>query len=435
MTLFRETAEDLSKTLKQSGVSDGESIAVAVSGGADSMALVLLAHTVTPVHALVVDHAFRENSAEEARWVCSQLNKRGIPNTVLTCDWPETPNANIQALGRSQRYTLMTRWCDQNNVRFLLTGHHLEDQAETLLLRLARGSGVYGLAGMAEARELSSSTTLLRPLLRHSKHTLRGCLQEVGQDWIDDPSNRNETFDRVKVRRFLENPPLEGFSPARLAETATRLRRTRDALEHYEYQWLSTHAKPYVAAMCVELDLAGLAAAPTDIVLRGLKTLIQRVGGAEFGVRFEKLERLYAALQTCAAEGIAFSGQTLGGAQIAGMPDDKILIARELSAVEGRRPARDGMVWDNRYSVQGGNEGDATQLEIGPLGADGAKRLYSLEDARIGDTVKQIPKLAMPTMPALWDTDTLVSVPAFDLVLQDRAGLPKVQPTALLKRS
>ncbi|MAG22807.1 MAG: tRNA lysidine(34) synthetase TilS, partial [Rhodospirillaceae bacterium] len=176
-------------------------VAVAVSGGCDSMALALLAHDWAQGRggqtvALSVDHRLRWESGAEARQAGRWLKARGLTHHILS--WTgDKPRHGVQAAAREARYRLLFDWCRRHGVLHLLLAHHQEDQAETFLLRLGRGSGVDGLAGMAPLSEVPTMR-LLRPLLDVPKARLVATLQSRGQEWVEDPSNRDLAYARVR---------------------------------------------------------------------------------------------------------------------------------------------------------------------------------------------------------------------------------------------
>ncbi len=221
---------------------EGAAIAVAVSGGADSMALVLLADAWAKQHngriiALTVDHGLRPESATEADTVHSWLTQRKIEHHILRWEG-DKPSSNLQSLAREARYALMTSWCKQHQITYLLTAHHQQDQAETVLLRLERGSGVDGLSGIPVQTE-RDGIILLRPLLLLTPEQLRLYLHEQNQNWIEDPSNQNTRFSRVRMRQWLAQQEDKALITSRLADTAHHLSRTRSYLEeqtHHAFQ-------------------------------------------------------------------------------------------------------------------------------------------------------------------------------------------------------
>ncbi|MGI4880858.1 MAG: tRNA lysidine(34) synthetase TilS [Janthinobacterium lividum] len=207
-----------------------EAFAVAVSGGPDSLALLLLAHEAFGgrVRALTVDHGLRADAAVEAAAVAALCAARSIPHATLP--WPGAkPAANLQAAARAARYSLMAGWCAAAGVAWLATGHHADDQAETLLLRLARGSGLAGLTGIRPRRSLGHGVTLLRPLLGARHADLVALAVAAGLDPVDDPANRSPAFDRTRARALLAATPW--LDPARLADVADRLAAAAAALD------------------------------------------------------------------------------------------------------------------------------------------------------------------------------------------------------------
>ena len=206
-------------------------LAVAVSGGGDSMALVLLANNWASslggrVTALTIDHGLRVGSAKETGRVGKWLSERSIKHVVLK--WRgEKPMTGIQQAARNARYRLLDYWCQNNHVLHLLIAHTREDQAETLLMRLQRGSGLDGLAAMSAQRELTHCR-LLRPLLGLSRNVLREFLKYQEQDWIEDPSNRDARFLRTRLRSLFGE---DGLCTVELAKRAKLYGLARKVLE------------------------------------------------------------------------------------------------------------------------------------------------------------------------------------------------------------
>ncbi len=398
------TTEEVCSSLDKIQVPNSARLAVAVSGGADSMCLAAVLNAARPIVALIVDHGLRPASAAEAKLTAERLTLVGIANEILVWQHQQIPVANIQAAAREARYTLMRDWCTEHKINFLCTAHHMDDQAETVLMRLARGSGVYGLAGMAAARDLGQGVTLVRPLLDVPKNRLTATLAKKNLEWIEDPSNQNETFDRVKTRKLLADPPLAGLQSERLAATAQRLRRSRDALEFYQRRWLA-EAVDFFEAGYALLDKSKFADVPEDIYLRALNSLIQFSGGGGYAPRFEKLLRLANALLSD-----GFSGHTLSGVQFAPFSEDKILVFREVSAMEASKEIRGNTQWDGRFTIDEGECSLQHTLLIGPLGEDG-RRLIMENLSDLKDGTFTIPKQVLPTLPGLFAEERLIAVP------------------------
>ena len=202
-------------------------LGIAFSGGPDSLALLLLAAAAFPgeVRAATVDHRLRDGSAAEAALAARICRALGIPHATLTVT--VAAGASLQAHAREARYEALAGWMAAEGVPALLTAHHLDDQAETLLMRLMRGAGVAGLAGIRARRPLGGAE-LLRPLLGWRRTELAAVAAASGLQFAADPSNRDEAFDRVRLRRLLAEAPW--LDPAPLARSAAALAEAEEAL-------------------------------------------------------------------------------------------------------------------------------------------------------------------------------------------------------------
>jgi tRNA(Ile)-lysidine synthase len=199
------------------------SIGVAVSGGPDSLALLLLAAAAWPgrVVAATVDHRLRPEAADEARHVAEICRTRGVPHEILTPSAPIT--GSLQAAARAARYALLEEWRDRHGASWIMTAHHADDQAETLLMRLNRGAGLRGLAGV---RRINGQ--ILRPLLGWRRDELGAIVAASGVVPVADPSNADPRFDRVRIRQGLAAAPW--IDAAALAQSAAHLAEAEDAL-------------------------------------------------------------------------------------------------------------------------------------------------------------------------------------------------------------
>lgn len=236
-------------------------LALAVSGGPDSLAMLLLAADAGyRIAVLTVDHGLRPAAAGEAAYVAEVCAERRIPQTTLRAT-VTVGGEGVQAAARRARYAAMGGWCAENGVRFLLTAHHADDQAETLLMRLARGSGLAGMAGIRARRPLEGvQVELLRPLLGVRKLDLVALVEAAGLRLIADPSNDEPSYDRTVARRLLLGG---GLDSARAAATAAHLADAEAALA-----WTADEAwagRARVDAAVVELDARGL---PDELVRR-----------------------------------------------------------------------------------------------------------------------------------------------------------------------
>jgi len=202
----------------------GEAIGIAVSGGPDSLALLLLAAAARPgaVAAATVDHRFRPESAAEAKMVSAICARLGLPHSILA--------ANLQARARAERYDLLAQWARERGIAAVATAHHADDQAETLIMRLARGAGIRGLGGIRPRRSLDGRVAVIRPLLRWRRSELADIVTQAGLVGIDDPSNHDVRHDRTRVRSDLAGP-AQWPDALRLAAVAAHLREADEALD------------------------------------------------------------------------------------------------------------------------------------------------------------------------------------------------------------
>jgi tRNA(Ile)-lysidine synthase len=212
-------------------VAPDRTLGLAVSGGPDSLALLLLAAEARPlrIEAATVDHALRSGSRAEAEMVARVCDRLGVPHRILTANWDEKPETAIQERARAMRYRLLGEWARERRIDALLTAHHLDDQAETFLMRLARGAGVKGLAGMRRvSRAPASAIAIVRPLLgwRHSE--LEAVCSAAGLEPIEDPSNEDRQFERVRMRKVLGE--ADWLDSAAVAQSAGHLAEADGAL-------------------------------------------------------------------------------------------------------------------------------------------------------------------------------------------------------------
>lgn len=394
-------------------------LAVAVSGGGDSMALALLAADWArarggTAHALTVDHGLRPEAAAEAAQVAGWCTARGIMHETLRWAGP-VPKSGIQEAARAARYDLLEAWCRHHRVLHLLAAHQREDQAETVLMRLLHASGAEGLAGMSAVYE-RRAIRLLRPVLGLSRARLRATLTAHGQDWVEDPSNRNPLYLRAKLRAEAADFAAYGFTIDRLGAFATRFGRVRVARENERAAWLARAAMLHPAGF-LWLDPAALRAAAPELGLGALAAIIMTVSSADYPPRLEGLERLHEELVSGHS-----GGRSLGGCLI--LPRrHRLLICREPVAVAPPEALIPGIRtrWDGRFQLELDATGP-TGLTLGALGDDLAKirqdQGVSLPDA--------IPAAALPALPALRDGGGVVAVPALGYVSPRRPDVAQV---------
>ena len=258
-------------------------LGLAVSGGPDSLALLLLAQQAMPgrIAAATVDHRLRPESAAEAAFVAGICASQSIPHHILTPYQPIT--GNVQSAAREMRYRLLKDWADAQALPFIATAHHADDQLETLLMRLARGSGLSGLAGIRRR-----NGPVLRPLLAFEKMELVAICRAAGLTPVNDPSNSDHAFDRVRMRRLLADH-AQAFAPRAAQRTADAMQQAEAAL-----QWV-VHREAAQAIAPDDADGLLLHAAPypREIQRRLLAEAMARLGDPPRGDRLNSaLDRL-----------------------------------------------------------------------------------------------------------------------------------------------
>jgi tRNA(Ile)-lysidine synthase len=331
----------MARTLSQGAAWPG---AVAVSGGGDSKALMLLLadwarHTFRPPPiVLTVDHGLTSNSARIAQDVVQSAKHHGLEAHKLVWKGAK-PAADIEAAARLARYRLMGDWCEAHRVKGLYVAHTLEDQAETFLLRLARGSGLDGLAAMRPRSAFPvqgfDRLRVVRPLLEIERARLRTWLKGRNEDWVEDPMNGDPRFARVRIRKAWGELAELGLSPRRIAAAAQHLGRARDALEDATAELLEIACR--FEAERVLVDGTRLAAAAPEIGLRALAHVLSRVSGEAYRPRFERLERLYDAIRA----GEFKSARTLHGCRVGRAPKIASIFG-PFTLIVVREPARRG---------------------------------------------------------------------------------------------
>ncbi len=286
--------------------------AVAVSGGPDSMALALaLIHYAADkkIHLLSVDHGLRAQSSDESARVGAVFKSyKNAVHHILTWQGNKPENAVMEA-ARKARYDLMHDYCASHQIKTLFIAHHRADQAETFFIRLAKGSGLDGLASMRPLIK-QKYISLARPFLNLEKEDLISYCEEQKIDYIDDPSNENEKYLRPRLRQSKEILEKEGLTDKRLSVTAKRLARASDALAYY-MQELRGVVIVEQDEKSMLLNFKKLQTAPAETGLRLLQNLIESYReGYNYGVRMEKLEDLFESLTTDPQH---FKPRTLGG--------------------------------------------------------------------------------------------------------------------------
>lgn len=400
-------------------------IAVAVSGGGDSLALTLLLNDWASARggkilALTVDHGLRDGSAAEARSLNAELQKRGIPHEILT--WQgDKPSSHIQERARDMRYNLLAQKCADAGFDTLAVAHNAEDRIETFWMRLAHGSGLDGLAGMAASSQ-KENLRIVRPLLHFTRAELRDICAAYSATWVEDPSNANEKFLRPRLRAFEDMLAAEGLTPQRLAQTLQKLADARGALEAVTQNSLA--AATHHDAGYVTLAPAAILNEHPEIQRRMLTQILQAVAPQDYRTGFDALEQLRADIARD-----SFNGCTLSGCEV--FPSKgELVFCRELAAATPPAPLENGMVWDGRFRVSGYPQNivacgtpDGDSLTIGVAGEAGVSvlRKHAAAHPALARQIDALPAKILRVLPAVWQGQNLVSVPHLNWVA---AGAP-----------
>lgn len=289
-------------------------IAVGVSGGADSLGLLLMAfEELAPlgyeIITLTVDHCLRPSSHDEALYVKKIADKYGITHQTLV--WKgEKPKTGLEEAARVARYALLNDWCVQNGVRCVMMAHHLEDQAETFFMRLYRGSGLDGLCGMQEVSSMADML-ILRPLLMTSPDVMKSYLTQRQIAWVEDETNQDKTLLRVKMRSFLPiMAEKTGISPLMIAQTMSRLQSSRDYLEKHIRQMMENDIQSLSPCVMFCRDSI-FKNSEVELQYRVMTSVLKRIGELTYSPESRKVLALLNKIKT---EG--FKSATLGHCQI-----------------------------------------------------------------------------------------------------------------------
>ena len=395
-------------------------IALAVSGGGDSMAMLTLAHNWahvwgTRLWVVTIDHGLRPEAAQEAALVRETCAELGHPHATLR--WHRDGTGNVMAEARAARLALIDRW--RGGLRHVLMAHTRDDVAETFLMRLRRGSGVDGLAAMAPRRVVAQQVDVpgeitgdapptaprdggyevLRPCLSMRRAELRHYLSVLKGRWVDDPSNDDDRFERVRMRRLLADLDAQGLGADCLADTAQRMARSREALARRAADIRERiGVEPQVNGVPtgeIVIDRDGLAPVERETQLRLLAAALQYVASADYRPRADALE---AALDRLLSGG----STTLHGCELR-CERARIRVFREYSAVAGHLVQMGPRaVWDGRWRLENAAlEG----LCIRALGEDGWRQVAVKPDVAP-------PFVSARSLPSVWDGEELIACPA-----------------------
>ena len=304
-----------------------EDLAVAVSGGPDSLALAYLTKCYSLKHNIkvkyyIVNHKLRKESSLEAKTVKKVLKKIDIQCTILNWNGKK-PSTNIQATARDKRYSLLANECKKNNIKYLLLGHHLNDVFENFLIRIVRGSGLKGLISFDKnTKYKNQNLNILRPLLDIQKKDLLHISKELFNFFVSDPSNFNEDYKRTRIRNLLYSLEKEGLDTEKLKLTINNLKDSDTSIKFYVDRNLKQNSI-FLNKKNIYVLNQNFFDQSHEIIFRSLTRIIQKLGKKYYPVRGKSINELI--------EGInikSFSKVTLGGCFIDRV-NETILISKE----------------------------------------------------------------------------------------------------------
>lgn len=353
------------------------------------------------IEAVTVDHGLRPEAQQEAETVAQVAQGLGVTHSVLRWEgW--SGQGNLQAAAREARYRLLGDWAKARQIALVALGHTADDQAETVLMRLARSAGVDGLSGMP-LRRTSHGVSLMRPLLGLTRKQLREYLRRNSVTWCDDPSNDDPRFERVQVRAVLEQLEPLGVTVQALSAVAGYMGEAREALDWYTF--LTARDIAFVDGGDVVIDLRRFRTLPQDIARRLLVRAVMWVGRTEYPPRRAPMSE--------AIDGLRHGrGTTLGGCRVL-VAGPSIWVCREYAVVRSKR-ALPGMIWDGRWILTGSVE--APDLHVAALGRKGLGQVPDWRDSGR-------PHAALMSTPAVWSGDEVVAAPMAGMANGWRAEL------------
>jgi len=304
-----------------------ENLAVAVSGGPDSLALAYLAKCYSlknkiKVKYFIVDHKLRKESSLEAKTVKNILNKININCTILKWDGIK-PSKNIQAAARDKRYSLLANECKKNNIKHLLLGHHINDLFENFLIRMVRGSGLNGLISFSKnTKYKNQKLNIVRPLLNLEKKDLVYISNEVFSFFVKDPSNINKDYKRTRIRNLLYSLEKEGLDIKKLKLTIDNLKDSDKSIKFYVEKNLKENSV-LLKKKNIYILSHNFFDQSHEIIFRSLTKAIQSLGKKYYPVRGKSINELIKGINVK-----SFSKVTLGGCFIERV-NETILISKE----------------------------------------------------------------------------------------------------------
>ena len=300
--------------------------ALGVSGGSDSLCLAYFSKIYSlefknKIHILIVSHNLRKESYKEALKVGKILKKKGMDSKIL--NWKgKIPKSNIQKKARDIRYSLMFNYCAQKNIKYLVTAHHMDDQIENFFIRLFRGSGLTGLSSMSDSFKYNRKLKIVRPFLNIKKDLLKVATLSYFKTYIQDPSNNDEKFLRVKIRKYRKDMETEGLNTNNILKSINNLLSANKALDYYKSKALYKHVTFVAKNKCL-INQQIFFDEANEIVFKSFSAILSLVSGKYYPPRSKKIVNLINRIKKN-----KYKKSTLGGCVIE-KKDDFLVVSKE----------------------------------------------------------------------------------------------------------
>ena len=303
-----------------------KSFLVAVSGGSDSLCLAYFGKKYSSefknkVHFIIINHKLRKESSSEATKVKRILKKKKIDSKII--NWKGIlPKSNIQKNARDIRYSLLSNYCRDNDIKYIVTGHHLDDQVENFFIRLLRGSGLTGLSSMPENADYNAKIKIVRPLLELEKKDLKYVTLNYFKNYVEDPSNKKDKFLRTRVRKYIKDMEKEGLNTSKIIKTINNLLSANKAINFYKNKALYKHTSFLSKNKCI-INKKIFSEEANEIIFKSFSDVLSLVSGAYYPARSKKIINLIARVKKS-----FYKRSTLGGCLVE-KKDDFIIISKE----------------------------------------------------------------------------------------------------------
>ena len=398
---FRKTPDildsDFENILFNHGVK--KEFCIAASGGPDSLCLILLANKFAKknnhkMSVLTVDHQLRKESSDEAIWLNRILKRKKIKHYILKWNGKK-PKSNVMEAARLKRYELMTDKCLKLNIRYLLTAHHLDDQIENFFMRLVRGSGLKGLSSMSKSVKMNE-IRVIRPLLEYQKKSLIKVLANNNQKYVQDPSNDNSNYDRIKYRKLIGGLIDQGLNKNRLNKLILNLNQVNDAINYSTLNSIDKAISQNKYGHII-IDRNIFFKLPKELQFRVLLFVLNNNESKKKRIKSESILMLIDVLKSR-----DFKRHTLNKNLFINKKHN-ILVVKEVGRIKSKEPIKKkNFVWRNVYKINIKTQ-LTNDLKIGFADDSFDKKNHFKED-----------KVLINSMPAIWKKDKIISIPFLD---------------------